>query len=41
MARTTTPGVTWAGALSRLGHRPVAVVLVPEAGLRTRRGHSR
>ena len=38
MARTTRSSVTWAGALSDSVHRPAAVVLVPEHGLRTRRG---
>jgi hypothetical protein len=41
MARTTESSVTCVGALSSLVHRPVAVVLVPEGGLRIRRGHSR
>jgi hypothetical protein len=41
MARTTELNVTWAGALVRPMYRAVAVALGPEAGLRTRRGHSR
>ncbi|SDO15860.1 hypothetical protein SAMN05428965_2927 [Geodermatophilus sp. DSM 45219] len=40
MARTTEANVTWAGALVSPMYRAVAVVLVPEADLRTRRGHS-
>jgi hypothetical protein len=41
MVRTTESSMARVGALSSSVHRPVAIVLVPEGGLRTRRGHSR
>jgi len=41
MVRTTESSMAWVGALSRLVHRPVAVVPVPKGGPRTRRGHTR